>query len=131
MNKLEQNMRISFDPLYADEATRPVIHALVAAVGYINGQSIHSATVLTETIKVGIKALEQLTSQKRDMKAAILDASTDIAHWIQLAERQYAEMPDADHNPLAPTTAGIETSKRLRERIVKVALAPASQEAQP
>lgn len=54
------NARIDFAPLYADEATRPIVHALVAAIGYVNGQSVNSAATITAALKVGLKALEKL-----------------------------------------------------------------------
>ena len=102
-----------FEALYADDSTRPIVHALVAAIGYINGQSINSAAVMIAELKIGLKALEKLQEQKAKMRDAIGDARRDIAEWVQLAERQYDEMPSAGFQPLAPTVVGIEKSKAL------------------
>jgi hypothetical protein len=64
---------LDFAPLYADEATRPIVHALVAAIGYINGQSINSAAVMTAALKVGLEALEKLRTSNQT-NAHVLDA---------------------------------------------------------
>jgi hypothetical protein len=48
---------------------------------------------------------------------ALNKSCTDIGHWIQLAERQFAELPNAIYNPLAPTRAGIEASHAVRKII--------------
>jgi hypothetical protein len=49
---------------------------------------------------------------------ALQAADTDIGHWCQLATRQYAEMPNASHNPIAPTLAGIEASRKVQRQLM-------------
>lgn len=51
------------------------------------------------------------------IKKALLNASTDIFHWVELAKRQREEIPNSDFCPYAPTVAGIEKSKRVLEQI--------------
>lgn len=51
------------------------------------------------------------------VKYALVEASTDISEWCQLAERQRQMLPDADHNPIAPTTSGIDKSRRVQNEI--------------
>jgi len=50
---------------------------------------------------------------------ALHAAHTDIGHWCQLATRQYAEMPNASHNPIAPTLAGIEASRKVQRQLME------------
>jgi hypothetical protein len=54
-------------------------------------------------------------------EAMLSQASTDICEWLQLARRQYDEMP---HNsPLCPTTAGIQKSERVVRELAAVSVA--------
>lgn len=119
MNGYRANVRIDSAPLYADESTRPIVHALIAAVGYINGQSVNSAAVMTAALKVGLEALAKVQEQKQAMRDAISIAHRDIGEWIQLAEQQREKTERPDHAPQCPSEAGIQRSHKVREIIGK------------
>ena len=54
-----------------------------------------------------------------DAKSLLLDARTDIFHWIQLAKKQRSELKNVDYLPCGPTEDGIEGSNSLIKRIDK------------
>lgn len=45
------------------------------------------------------------------MYRALMEARSDISHWIQLAKRQQQEIPNYGHCPYAPTDHGIAFSE--------------------
>lgn len=51
------------------------------------------------------------------IRESLVRAATDIRHWLQLAEKQRAELPNVDHLPCGPTTGGMEASRKLLEEI--------------
>ena len=51
------------------------------------------------------------------VRTALHKASTDLFHWIALAERQRKELPRVDFLPCGPNEEGIRESERIRERL--------------
>jgi hypothetical protein len=47
----------------------------------------------------------------------LVKARSDIFHWVAIANKQRAEIPNVDFVPCAPTEAGIAESKRLLAEI--------------
>jgi hypothetical protein len=61
--------------------------------------------------------LAQAREREAGLREALWDAARDIDEWLQLAERQATELPNADYHPLAPTTIGIKASRVVREKV--------------
>jgi hypothetical protein len=47
----------------------------------------------------------------------LMQCHRDIGEWIQLAERQRREIPNADYVPHAPNSMGIKRSRQVQEII--------------
>jgi hypothetical protein len=66
--------------------------------------------------------LRALVAALEKQDRALDSAWQDIHDWLRLAKRQRAELPQASHNPLAPTDAGIAKSERVLRQISKASL---------
>jgi hypothetical protein len=67
--------------------------------------------------EAGPKAMLHASTLAEQMAAALRDAHRDIREWVQLAERQRNEIPNAPHCPYAPTDAGVTASRAVLSNI--------------
>jgi hypothetical protein len=87
-----------------------------------------------ETVQLFVEAALH-SHKRRDIitvaRHALNSAHADIGAWCQLADRQRQEMPNASHNPIAPTDAGIASSRKVQQLIGDVIGMIRDSEAQP
>lgn len=95
-SELEQAVKFATDPEYRAE--------------YYHQQYIRQFQI-ARGFKAEVERLREAIATSRN---ALNSAYTDISEWLQLAERQYAELPNASHNPLAPTQLGIDRSRYVQ-----------------
>lgn len=61
-----------------------------------------------------------LLTERDALVDVLIEADRDIGEWVSLAKRQQKELPDCDHLPCGPTSAGIAASERIQARVSAV-----------
>jgi hypothetical protein len=96
--------------------------ALMTVLGQ-RTKELHNAR---SNVRVSLQEIADRDATIARLREALGDADRDIHEWMRLARRQMVELPDWEHLPCGPTSAGLAESGAVRLRI-REALTPAKE----
>jgi hypothetical protein len=94
-----------------------------ATIARLRDELVKEELLHDEQLRRALTAKDAEIARQRE---ALGDADRDIHEWMRLARRQMVELPDWEHLPCGPTSAGLAESGAVRLRI-REALTPAKE----